>query len=1042
LATRAARRRGALAAALLVLVCALAFLLASTPARNSDLWLHLASGRALARGEGLGGVDPFASTTAGTVWVNHSWLADLALYGIYQLGDGRALVVAKAAGVAVLAALFFLFWRRGASPVPAALAGAAAVVALGPWLALQPVLFSLAGVVLTLHLLEPGRRRWLLLPLFALWANIDGWFVLGPALVGLYALGEALRFPRDKGELRSLALMFVLGLAACLLTPYHYRIFAWPTPLGLTNAERALMGTPLGQGLVIPAFAAPWATAPALSGPGGWAYCLLLAGGMVFFALCGRRAHPGRLLAWLALAALSLYQARAIPFFAVAAGPVLALNLQEWAAARDIRMKKIFRIPLVSLSSVLLICLLVLAWPGWLQPAPYHPRAWVVEQDESLVRLADTLGRWHAGGRLRPDRIALTFSPEAAHYLAWFCPDERGFFDSRWPLFGPVADDYVAMRRCLLRPEGSGPDPALGPLLDAHRIDRVILHDTDFGRTSLAFRCLLLGGDEWELLALEGDTALFGRRGGGSTWEPFDLRRAAYRPRPGLTELPAAARAPGPPRRLDAFWRTRDDRPADRAEAALYLIAFDLGAERGQARLEEQWLCAQAGGLLALGPEGGAAGTVAALASRLALTPRPPAPTPPALTRESVQAKHPLPPAPVAHARPDATATAAEQFASAFLGSHDRGPTEALLLAVRAARRALAANPDDAGAFLLLGEAYLRLARQTREPSWQGALPLLGLIRRAQALTALEEATRLRPDLDAAHSLLAQYYYEQGQMDRALDHLRARLPLVERRAAAGPAGTSGDDAVSALRQDVEALEAVVSRSEKVYAANTAGKSASSEVLERARVAARHGLTRKALDMLLRSSPAIFGKAGTQTQLDLMLQGGRAYDVRDWVEPEHEVLLGFTPYHSLRAQAAVACGDYAAADAELDQLSGRLREVGISRDQVIPVRGAVSLAVGRAILAGPAAFGAGAAGLAGAGFEQFEVIRPVGSALALPSQEADSEVLRGLLALECGAVEIARGHFRAALRVWGDGGGAAIDFRSRPIAEYEMRLLED
>ena len=46
--------------------------------------------------------------------------------------------------------------------------------------------------MLTLYLIEKGGAlRWLLVPLFALWANLDAWFILGPGLVGLYALGEA-----------------------------------------------------------------------------------------------------------------------------------------------------------------------------------------------------------------------------------------------------------------------------------------------------------------------------------------------------------------------------------------------------------------------------------------------------------------------------------------------------------------------------------------------------------------------------------------------------------------------------------------------------------------------------------------------------------------------------------------------------------------------------------------------------------------------------------------------------------------------------------
>ena len=67
-------------------------------------------------------------------------------------------------------------------------------------------------------------------------------------------------------------------------------------------------------------------------------------------------------------------------------------------------------------------------------------------------------------------------------------------------------------------------------------------------------------------------------------------------------------------------------------------------------------------------------------------------------------------------------------------------------------------------------------------------------------------------------------------------------------------------------------------------------------------------------------------------------------------------------------------------------------------------------------------------------------------LLLLRQEADVRVLRGLLALESGAVKDARAHFRAALDVWGSdrqaATGAGVDFFARPIAEQTIRLLEE
>src|SRR5262245_37294873 len=87
------------------LVIAFAFLAASFAARNSDVWLHLATGRLLAQGRYDFGVDPFAYTTDGVYWANHAWLFDLLFYICYQLVGGVGLVVLKAAGVAVLAGI-------------------------------------------------------------------------------------------------------------------------------------------------------------------------------------------------------------------------------------------------------------------------------------------------------------------------------------------------------------------------------------------------------------------------------------------------------------------------------------------------------------------------------------------------------------------------------------------------------------------------------------------------------------------------------------------------------------------------------------------------------------------------------------------------------------------------------------------------------------------------------------------------------------------------------------------------------------------------
>src|SRR5215472_16629930 len=113
-------------ALLVVCVVALTFLLASFAARLGDLLLNLASGRALLDGSYKLGEDPFAYTTQGVRWVNHSWLYDASIYLLYKGLGGQALVVLKALAMAILAGFMLAVRRSGQSLwIPAVCTGIA-----------------------------------------------------------------------------------------------------------------------------------------------------------------------------------------------------------------------------------------------------------------------------------------------------------------------------------------------------------------------------------------------------------------------------------------------------------------------------------------------------------------------------------------------------------------------------------------------------------------------------------------------------------------------------------------------------------------------------------------------------------------------------------------------------------------------------------------------------------------------------------------------------------------------------------------------------
>src|SRR5262249_48180371 len=80
------------------------------------------------------------------------------------------------------------------------------------------------------------------------------------------------------------------------------------------------------------------------------------------------------------------------------------------------------------------LALLVAAWPGWLQvwfDDPWQARrvAWTVEGDPGLRDTAEMLGRLRQEGVLGTDPRGFHLQPQLVNYCAWYCPEEKGFFD-------------------------------------------------------------------------------------------------------------------------------------------------------------------------------------------------------------------------------------------------------------------------------------------------------------------------------------------------------------------------------------------------------------------------------------------------------------------------------------------------------------------------------------------------------------------------------------------------------------------------------------
>jgi hypothetical protein len=233
---------------------ALAFLLASFPARNSDLWAHLAAGRHFVNsGFSFSAVpETFASSET-----HQGWLYDVLVYGVCSATGGLGLVFSKALVVVALALVLLSLSRAGPGPWVPLACTTLALLAIGIRLLLQPATLSYLLLALTLFVLHHRAKSkrselpsflppWPLMALFAVWVNLDDWFIVGLGVVLLWWIGEAFD-RRIAGESRWSALLrySVAGIilaAVCLLNPGGLRSFALPSELRLLASFTAESG--------------------------------------------------------------------------------------------------------------------------------------------------------------------------------------------------------------------------------------------------------------------------------------------------------------------------------------------------------------------------------------------------------------------------------------------------------------------------------------------------------------------------------------------------------------------------------------------------------------------------------------------------------------------------------------------------------------------------------------------------------------------------------------------------------------------------------
>jgi len=298
------------------------FALGFRNATDPDLWWHLRTGQLMLENHKLFHADPYSFTKFGQPWVDHEWLSQIVIYGLYRIGGWGGLIAAFAALISI--AFFVAFLRCEGKPYVAGTMTVWGAIASVPSFGVRPQMFTLFLASLLLFILERseqrGRLLWSVPVLMVFWVNLHAGYALGIAFLLIFWVGDAVELAwghkqqRDvRARMKTLALVTAASIAVVPLNPYGQAMYRYPFE---TLHSRAML-----------AYIGEWQSPDFHQAKYLAALCLMLAW-LAAPALSPRRLRARELLLLAFTMAAALRSVRHIPIFALVAVPLLSAIIQ------------------------------------------------------------------------------------------------------------------------------------------------------------------------------------------------------------------------------------------------------------------------------------------------------------------------------------------------------------------------------------------------------------------------------------------------------------------------------------------------------------------------------------------------------------------------------------------------------------------------------------------------------------------------------------------------------------------------------------------
>jgi hypothetical protein len=231
----------------LIIVLLLILIMAVRTPLDTDMWWHLRAGEETMRSGEVYSVDTFSFTREGADWINHSWLSQVVMFLTFQSGSYYG--ISAWVGVCAVLSMFFVYLQMKGHPLlRSAVLLFAAVVSSVVW-SPRPqihtlVLFSLISYLLFKYrsTKKIGYLAWFL-PIFVLWGNLHGGYVLGIILIGSVVVGEIfnkvifMEFTDNLSwrQIGILSIFMVVGFLVVLVNPFGLDM--WRIPFNTVGVE-------------------------------------------------------------------------------------------------------------------------------------------------------------------------------------------------------------------------------------------------------------------------------------------------------------------------------------------------------------------------------------------------------------------------------------------------------------------------------------------------------------------------------------------------------------------------------------------------------------------------------------------------------------------------------------------------------------------------------------------------------------------------------------------------------------------------------------